>query len=233
MRKRDRAWPLGEYPCVGQWQWLRSILPTFKSYSIALERIINNDNVLDLGCCFGQELRQLAADGAPTNNMYASDLHSELWEIGYDLYRDRDTMKAQFIQADILDENSRLNDLTRKIDVFIICQLLHLFSWEDQIKACKTMVKMSKPGSIIIGYQLGQTDFQSHKTPWGMMCFHNAKTFRQMWGLVAEETNTSWDVEIEEAHLRDWGMEPEDSAWMGPTILALNFTITRGHEKEP
>lgn len=188
--------------------------------------------MLDLGCCFGQDLRQLAADGAPSTNTYASDLHSELWELGYELFRDRETMKAQFIRADILDENSRLNELTGKIDVFIICQVLHLFSWEDQIKACKRMVSMSRPGSIIMGYQLGQTKFQSHKTPWGTMCFHNAKTFREMWTCVAEETRTSWEVEVEEVYLSKWGMEPEDYAWMGPQILGINFTVTRGDKSE-
>jgi ubiquinone/menaquinone biosynthesis C-methylase UbiE len=195
-----------------------------------LERIINNGNALDLGCCFGQDLRQLAADGAPTTNMYASDLRGELWELGYDLFRDRETMKAQFIQADILDEKSRLSELTGKIDVFIICQFLHIFSWEDQVKICKKMVDMSRAGSMIIGYQLGNTEFQSHKTPWGTMCFHNAKSFKEMWERVSEETNTSWEVEAEEVHLSKWGMEPEDYAWMGPNILGVNFTITRGDE---
>lgn len=193
-----------------------------------LERIADGGTVLDLGCCFGQDLRQLATDGAPSTNMYASDLHGELWEIGYDLFRDRETMKGQFIQADILDENSRLSELTRKIDVFIICQFLHIFSWDDQVKICKKIVNMSRPGSMIIGYQLGDPEFQSYKTPWGTMCFHNTKTFKEMWERISEETNTPWQVEVEEVHLSEWGMEPEDYAWMLPQILGVNFTITRG-----
>jgi SAM-dependent methyltransferase len=207
---------------------LWSTVPTLKSYSLALERIINNATVLDLGCCFGQDLRWLAGDGAPTANMYASDLHGELWELGYDLFHDRETMKAQFIQADILNEDSRLNELTGKIDVFIICQFLHIFSWDDQVKICKKIVNLSRSGSMIMGYQLGQTVFQSHKTPWGTMCFHNAKTFKEMWERISVETNTSWDVQVEEVHLSKWGLQPEDYAWMGATILGINFTVTRG-----
>lgn len=68
---------------------------------------------------------------APSENMYASDLHSKLWEIGCDLFRDRDAMKARFVQADIFEPDSPLRDLDGKIDIIIACQFLHLFSWKQ------------------------------------------------------------------------------------------------------
>lgn len=115
-----------------------------KSYPLILEGLKNGETVPDLGCCFGQELRQLAADGAPFTNMYALDLHGELWELDYDFSCDEETMKAQSIQADVFVEKSRLNELTGKIYAFIIDQFLYLFSRDDHIGAFKVMVSMSK-----------------------------------------------------------------------------------------
>ena len=51
------------------------------------------------------------------------------WDIGYDLFRDRDTMKAQFVNTDILDANSALAALHGKIDVVHVALVLHLFGW--------------------------------------------------------------------------------------------------------
>lgn len=77
----------------------------------------------------GQDLRRLAADGVPTANMYATDIVGDFWEIGYDLFRDRDSMNAHFIKADILDADSALQALHGKIDVVYVGSVLHLFGW--------------------------------------------------------------------------------------------------------
>ena len=69
----------------------------FPAYSQFVARTKAGATVLDLGCCFGQDLRRLVADGGSMDNMYASDLNRELWDIGFDLFRDRDRMKARFI----------------------------------------------------------------------------------------------------------------------------------------
>ena len=97
----------------------------FPIYPTILSRVQKSATVLNLGCSLGRDLRPLAADGAPSENMYASDLHSELWDIGFDLFRDRDTMEARFIQADIFDPDTPLRDLSGKIDITIVCQFLH------------------------------------------------------------------------------------------------------------
>jgi hypothetical protein len=39
-------------------------------------------------------------------------------------------------------------------------------------------------------------------------------------------------LEATKNFLSKWGMEPKDYAWIGPSILGINFTITRGDKSE-
>lgn len=71
-------------------------------YADILSRISNGGIFLDVGTGFGQELRRLIADGALGRNMYAIDVSSELWELGYRLFKDRERLDARLIVADIL-----------------------------------------------------------------------------------------------------------------------------------
>lgn len=233
VRQRDRAWPFGEYPCVGEWIFLLPSVSIFSEYEDVLFRVKTGASVLDLGCSFGQDLRRLAAAGAPTENMYASDLNSELWDIGFDLFRDRQGMKARFIQSDIFDPASELGDLKAKIDIFIVCQFLHLFSWEKQFEAVKRIVEMSRPGSQLIGYQMGRLKAEESHTRWNTMFFHDVESFKHMWCDIEKETGTKWTVEVALVNLEEWGMEKEDYDWMPATQRGLNFSVTRQDDFEP
>ncbi len=99
----------------------------------------------------------MAVDGVPTEKMYSSDLIPELWDISYDLYRDADHMKAHFITAEILDSASPLMELRGKMDILIANLVFHLFDWERQVEAGKTMVALSRLGSMLIGRQIGNS----------------------------------------------------------------------------
>lgn len=233
VRQRDRAWPFAEYPCVGQWMFLLPSVSIFSEYENVLLRVKTGASVLDLGCSFGQDLRRLAAAGAPTENMYASDLNSELWNIGFDLFRDRQRMKARFIQSDIFDRASELGDLKAKIDIFIVCQFLHLFSWEKQFEAVKRIVEMSRPGSQLIGYQMGRLKAEESHTRWNTMFFHNVETFKRMWCDIEKETGTKWRVKVALVDLEELGMEKEDYDWMAATQRGLKFSVTRQDDYEP
>jgi len=112
-------------------------------YPTILERLKTGEqNFLDLGCCFGQELRKLVADGAPPENLYGADLNPEFFDLGYKLFRDKDTLTSKFIAADIFDPGSELHELDGKIDILYAGSFLHLFSYEGQINACKAIVKL-------------------------------------------------------------------------------------------
>ncbi len=218
---------MGEYPCIGEWLFLLPSISAFPNYHVILSRVKDSATVLDLGCSMGQDLRRLTADGAPSENMYASDLHPQLWDIGYDLFRDRDTMKAHFIEADIFDSNSPLQTLHGKIDIIIACQFLHLFSWKGQLDALKKVVEMSRPGACLIGYQIGRENPLEVQRPWGVMYYHDVDSFNKLWREVARETDTNWKLEAELVSLTQWGMEKEDFEWMSADSRGLNFVVTR------
>lgn len=63
----------------------------------------NNNNIFpDVGTGFGHELRRLKADGVPGCNMRAMDISTELWELGYTLFRDRERLGVEFVPADLV-----------------------------------------------------------------------------------------------------------------------------------
>ena len=206
------------------------LLPSISNlpiYPEILTRVRSGDVILDLGCCFGQDLRLLAAEGGSSGQMYASDINSELWNLGFDLFKDRDRMLATFIQADILDPDSGLKQLRGMVDVLIANQFLHLFDWEQQVLAIKRIVELSKPGTLVVGYQRAQIPPRQFARPWGNMYFHDQDSFERIWRMVGVATESVWEVEATIVDLREWGMEQEDIEWMPEGKKGINFAVRR------
>jgi hypothetical protein len=57
-----------------RYRFLDLIMTTMDVYQEVLERVKKGEKFMNLGCCFGQEIRQLVHDGAPSVNTYGSDL---------------------------------------------------------------------------------------------------------------------------------------------------------------
>lgn len=224
-----------QYPCVGQWGFLEPGIFHAREYPAILDRLKQGQSFIDIGCCMAQDLRRLAFDGAPTYNMYATDIVSDFWDIGYDLFRDRRTIQAQFIEADILRGDSALDSLDGKIDVVYIGSVLHLFGWEKQVQACKRIVRMSRYGTTALGCKVGRASGEAVKSEWGggsTMFNHDVESFNELWRQVGEDTNTSWKVEAELGDLKALGLESRDVAWMRPGNMLLQFAVTRRGDRE-
>ncbi|KAJ3754831.1 hypothetical protein EV360DRAFT_50895 [Lentinula raphanica] len=61
---------------------------------------------LDLGCCFGNDLRKAIEDGFPPQNIIASDLRADFWNFGHELFNsDPSTFPVTFVQGNVLDDS--------------------------------------------------------------------------------------------------------------------------------
>lgn len=76
-----------------------SLLPF---YSHVLERVRSGATFLDAGCCFGQEICYLVQDGVPSSQLYGFDLEMDSIGLGYQLFCDRDKLRATFVAGDVL-----------------------------------------------------------------------------------------------------------------------------------
>ncbi|PQE25504.1 methyltransferase domain-containing protein [Rutstroemia sp. NJR-2017a BBW] len=200
---RNRAWNVFPFPCIGGFRFLDLAIASSPYYPTLLSRLSTSDTkFLDLGCCVGQELRKLVQDGAPSEKLYGCDLRSEFYDVGYDLFKDKDTLKTTFLTADIFDEeNEDLKKLEGDIDVVYAGSFLHLFGWDDQVKICKRLTKiLKKEGSVVMGRQVGEVTAgeRPHTVDTSRTHYvHNKESFERMWKEVGESTGTKWRVECE------------------------------------
>lgn len=147
----------------------------------------------------GQDIRKIVSDGAPSENTYASDLKQEFWDISLDLFLDKSTLKTTFIQADVLDDDSKLAQLDGKINIVYASSFFHVFDYEGQVQAAKRVVKLLKPesGSLVLGRSGGKAeagDF-THVKKDLKSYWHNAESWTKLWERVGEETGTKWKVD--------------------------------------
>jgi SAM-dependent methyltransferase len=165
----------------------------------------------------------------PPSSIYGADLRPEFFELGYKLFRDVDTLKAKFLTADIFDTESPLKDLEGTIDVIYAGSFLHLFNYEQQVKACKRIVKLlrEKEGSVLLGRQIGNLEAgeKVHKTNEAQSMFrHNVKSFKKMWEEVGVMKGTKWKVEVEM-------LDNVDRVWMqgihGKDGRLIRFSVWR------
>jgi len=97
----DEAWSIRTYPRTGLGAFLKPLLPLSPAYSTIVSHLQSGGSFLDVGYFIGRDLRQLVFDGAPSDRLYDVDIVSH-WDVGYNLFRDRDKFQAHIIECDIL-----------------------------------------------------------------------------------------------------------------------------------
>jgi hypothetical protein len=185
---------------------------------------------MDVGCHLGGDLRRLILDGAPSDKLYGVDIVSH-WEVGYELYHDKDRFVAHFIEADVLssEEDPALRALLGRVDIISISALLHQWPWDQQVEVAKKLVAFSKPGSLVVGYQIGNVEGKEVVFPATKRAVwrHDLVSFERMWRQVGVETGSTWETQ---AVLRSWesiGQNSESNKFLEPGNRALDFVVTR------
>ncbi|KAI9729468.1 MAG: hypothetical protein M1834_006849 [Cirrosporium novae-zelandiae] len=231
---RAKAWQIFPYPCIGRFRFLDLSISRAPLYPTIIRRLQSGDTFLDMGCCFGQDIRSLVMDGAQPDSLSGTDLIHEYLDLGYELFQDRDTLKAHFFAADALDEESvPLKELEGKIDIIHAASFLHLFGWDDQVALGIRMVRILKPkaGSLVLGRHMANTNEQElalKDSPKGIVFMHNNKSFQRMWTEIARKTGAKLQVNVKLGSPQDWGkVAGKDKLLHDPDVRTMRFEIHR------
>jgi|SRR5579862_1490444 len=222
---RRQAWEVYHYRCIASFLFVNYNLREVYGqewYNDVLQRVNSGQQLLDLGCAFGHTGRNLVYDGAKEENIISGDLREEFWELGYQLFRDKDKFHGRFRQGDIFDPQY-LAEFDGNIDIVHTSAFFHLFDLPGQEAIVRRLSRLmsSKPGSVIFGRQVGNTIpcYKKHPLRPGQGLYqHNEETFKAMFESVAPG---KWDVQTWLTTRRE---QPADN---GGFQGRLRFIITR------
>lgn len=214
-------------PFVGRWKFLTLNDTGDSRYQQALFRLRlskSRDTILDLGCGLGQALRQLRNDGVDGSRLFGLDSNSHLVSSGYELFRDRRSLRARFTIGDVTDPNDpRLKELHGRISIIHAGSFFHLFSWKQQLQIGRRLVDFLKPGicnAFIYGRHVGVSTtndaLKNDVSPY----LHNQESFQRLWDEVGELTGTRWEVEVEPSEENLAGLPGQPKG-----LQTVNFTI--------
>lgn len=165
------------------------------------------------------------------------EYHQEFIDYGFELFRDRDRLGSNIIAADIFDDNNdEMKRLQGKMDFVSATAFIHLFSWDDQLKACERMISFLRPFNnelehkqIIFGRQTATVNPGVRirdNCDWGKkeLYLHDEKTFEGLWKEVGKRTGTSWKLTTE---MRPWQRDGVKGIEDGENIRLLVFSLER------
>lgn len=130
----------------------------------------------------------------PSSNLIGVDLHAEFHTLGYELFRDQSTLKAQFISQSIFDKTF-LPEWHGKIDIIYMGAFLHLFKIEQQRVILQQIMRLMRvrKGSMVFGRHVGAEMGGKIKLneKWDLFG-HSEETIKGLW---REECGDEWEVE--------------------------------------
>ncbi|KAM3068852.1 hypothetical protein ACMFMG_011014 [Clarireedia jacksonii] len=226
-RIRDKAWKVLPYPCIGVFRFLDFSIHLSPEYPNVISRLQSGDTLLDLGCCFGQDLRKAAYDSGSSSNLYGADLEGQFIELGYELFQDKGNFKGKFATGSIFDD-SFMADCDAKFDMIYLGSFLHLFTAEQQRVIARKLNRMLKPkeGSMIFGRNLGAEqggEYHMKKLGWDLYR-HSNETIRRLW---EDEHDGEWQIDSFLTTYESAGWDNSRRGWQGNDTQQMTFVAKR------
>ena len=207
--------------------------PDTPAVSAHLSRLTSSPSTiyLDLGCCFGQDLRRLVADGVPSSQLIGLDIESQLVELGYEFFLDKATLRSKFFIANIFEgaaQGAPWTDLEElKADILHCSAFFHLFPLAGQVRAANNIANLVRMGGVIVGRQSGSTKPSEVPAikPGSTSFRHDLDTFQRLWNEVGEATGTKLGVDgtLDKVGMVGGGNKVEDE-----NTRRMLLTVTRG-----
>ncbi|KAI0770379.1 hypothetical protein C8Q74DRAFT_1218729 [Fomes fomentarius] len=222
---QHKAFALYRYPCIRMFEFMKLKIARLPGYPqfIKLGREREGAIFLDMGCCFGNDIRKAVLDGWPVQNVIASDLSKKLWDIGHELFRSNpDTFPVPFLEGDILDTSflsltaplpsstaprspapslvsvRSLSDLHGQVSAILTGAFFHLFKFDQQEHVARLLAGLLSPlpGSMLLGVHGGREEkgFWCPAEGTQMNC-HSPESWRELWERVFGEAGVKVDVQ--------------------------------------
>jgi len=227
--QRDKLWAVYPWPCIGRFKFALLSMHRLPQYGRIIEKLKTGGRFLDVGCAVGQDLRYLVLNGCPSNNMFGIEKMQGFVDLGYGLWRDRDTLQAKFIVADLLDRsNEEARALLGTVDIANVGMVLHVWDLEGQIKACERVVEFMnrQEGALIVGCSVGHAEPGTTRGPEGTdIHTHNVASFKEMWVEVGRRTGSCWKVDAQMMHAG--GLNGENVNWNPRQTTRLSWEAER------
>ncbi|KAF8209371.1 hypothetical protein K438DRAFT_1711683 [Mycena galopus ATCC 62051] len=210
---QKKAYEVYPYPCIRLFGFVRLKINQNRAayeHVLSLGRNIPDALLLDIGCCVGNDLRKIASEGFPVQNIVGSDLHQEFWDLGHELFRSTSaSFPATFLAGDAFDPEflsvppertqptssnlgtvKSLNDLHGRFSAIHCASLFPHFDEEKQLELARKLggLLSSRAGSMIFGSHGAQLT-KGYSSAWGekRIFYHSPESWREMWDGVAFE----------------------------------------------
>ncbi|KZT74620.1 hypothetical protein DAEQUDRAFT_720820 [Daedalea quercina L-15889] len=182
---QKEAYKVYAYPCIRRFAFMNLKISRLPAYSrfLSLGKEREGAIFLDIGCCFGNDVRKAIADGYPMKNCIASDLERDFWKLGHRLFNTTpETFPVPFIAGDAFNPDflkpvppfysapelpapqlaqiTSLTPLLGHISAIHASSFFHLFDEEQQLELARSLAGLlsPQPGSLIFGMHNGRRE---------------------------------------------------------------------------
>ena len=164
--------------------------------------------LVDLGACFGQDMRQLALDGVDLSNSLGVDKELSFLTLGHELFRDTHS-DVRFEVANVLDPGDpTLLALQRRVDIVHASNFLHAFDWNRQFTVVRQIARLTRTPSegskpLVVGCTMGSTtprEVAIVSREQTSFC-HDANSFERLWAEVGGELGFEFRVNAQKSVL--------------------------------
>ncbi|GBE89376.1 Methyltransferase ausD [Sparassis crispa] len=175
-------WQVHPYPCIRRFAFTKLKMSRLPAYGqlLKLGKERKGAIFLDIGCCFGNDVRKAIVDGYPIENAIASDLEADFWRLGHQLFTSTaETFPVPFLPGDAFNADflkpvppfyappetprpdlrslTTLTPLLGHVSAIHASSFFHLFDEEQQLQLARSVAGLlsPEPGSVIFGAQGG------------------------------------------------------------------------------
>ncbi|TBU34845.1 hypothetical protein BD311DRAFT_828054 [Dichomitus squalens] len=256
LQVQAEAFSIHPYPCIRRFAFIKMKLsPRIPAYNglLKLGREREGAILLDIGCCFGNDVRKAVSDGFPVDNCVATDIHPEFWDFGHKLFgTTQETFPARFFAGDVFDPThlepvaaftsapatprpdlptlTSLNPLRGHVSAIHISAVFHLFSEEEQVQLARSLAGLlsPEPGSIVFGLQSGRAE-KGFRVEAGLPSSHGKQMFchsPESWRELWEGVFPPGTIRVD-ADVRELERDDLKPVADGAKFWVLTWCITR------